>query len=214
MKLKELLSNPGFYLSMLLMICAGASELSMSQWSSLFAEKGLQVPKLVGDILGPGVFALFMAIGRTIYGYYGERLPMKGCLIGSSILCILTYLATVLTSNPFLSLLACSLTGLSVCLMWPGTFSLSSAAFPKGGTLMFGILAICGDLGCSTGPWIAGILSNRIQETGESLPLLTNRGFDLEQLGLRSGLLACTIFPVLMLLGLLAFRKKSFKTGL
>jgi hypothetical protein len=79
---------------------------------------------------------------------------------------------------------------------------------------MFGILAICGDLGCSTGPWIAGILSNRIQETGESLPLLTNRGFDLEQLGLRSGLLACTIFPVLMLLGLLAFRKKSFKTGL
>lgn len=209
MKLRELFSHPGFYLSMILMICAGASELSMSQWSSLFAEQGLQVPKLVGDLLGPGLFALFMAIGRTIYGYYGDRLPIKYCLIGSSILCILTYITTVLSPHPILSLLACSLTGLSVSLMWPGTFSLSSAAFPRGGTLMFGILAICGDIGCSIGPWIAGILSNYIQQTGQSLSLWMNQGLDLEQQGIRTGLLSCTIFPILMLFGLLSFRRKK-----
>lgn len=209
MKLKELLSHPSFYLSMLLMICAGASELSMSQWSSLFAEQGLQVPKLVGDMLGPGLFAIFMAIGRTIYGYYGDRLPIKGCLIGSSILCVLTYLATVLSQNPLLSLFACSLTGLAVSIMWPGTFSLTSATYSRGGTLLFGILAICGDIGCSIGPWAAGILSNRVQQTGQSLSLWMNRGLDLEQQGLRAGLLACTIFPLLMLLGLLLYRRRK-----
>jgi MFS family permease len=214
MRLKELFSLPTFYLALLLMVCAGASELIMSQWSSLFAEKGLMIPKLYGDILGPGLFALFMAIGRTIYGYYGDRFPIKACLFGSSILCLITYLVTVFSSNPFLSLFACSLSGLSVCLMWPGTFSLASATFPRGGTLMFGILAICGDLGCSFGPWLAGKISDYVQDTGRTLTVLVNSGFDLEQLGLRSGLLTGIIFPFLMGISLLIFRNKRLgRTG-
>ena len=190
LKLKELLSFPTFYLAMLLMICAGASELTMSQWSSLFAEKGLGIPKLYGDLLGPGLFALFMALGRTFYGHFGERLPLKLCLFGSSLLCIATYLVTVFSPNPILSLLSCSLCGLSVSLMWPGTFSLTSAAFPSGGTLMFGLMAVCGDLGCSFGPWLAGMLSEYVQTTGNTLVFWANSTLATEQIGLRTGLLA------------------------
>ncbi|MDF2485812.1 MAG: Major Facilitator Superfamily transporter [Herbinix sp.] len=208
MKLKELFSFPTFYLALLLMVCAGASELTMSQWSSIFAEKGLQIPKLVGDLLGPGLFALLMAIGRTIYGYLGDRLPMKLCLFGSSILCIITYLVTVFSPYPLLSLLACSLCGLSVSLMWPGTFSIASAAFPRGGTLMFGILAVCGDLGCSFGPWLAGRISDYVQSTGRTLQIWMNSTLDYEQMGLRSGLLAATLFPILMAFSLLVFRRR------
>ena len=207
--LKELLSHPAFYLSMLLMICAGASELGMSQWSSMFAEQGLQVPKVLGDLLGPGLFALFMAIGRTIYGYFGDRIPIKGVLLGSSALCVLTYLVTIFSPNMFLALLTCSFTGFSVSLMWPGTFSLSSGVFPKGGTLMFGILAICGDIGCSLGPWLAGIISDRVKQTGQSLSIWMNSGLNYDQIGLRSGLLIATIFPALMFIGLILIRKKK-----
>lgn len=209
MKLKELFLQPTLYLAMVLMICTGASEQTMSQWSSLFAEKGLLVPKLYGDLLGPGLFAFFMAIGRTIYGRFGDRLPLRGCMAGSSLLCILTYLITVFSPNPIFSLLSCSLCGLSVSLMWPGTFSLSSAAFPRGGTLLFGILAICGDLGCSVGPWLAGIISDNVQRTGQSLVIWKNSGLGFEQIGLRTGILAGVVFPILMFLGLLLFKKKK-----
>jgi len=212
MRLKELFTKPTFYLAMLLMLCAGASELTMSQWSSLFAEKGLQIPKVVGDLLGPGLFAIFMGIGRTLYGKFGDRMPLKLCLFGSSILCIGTYLVTVFTTLPFLSLFACSLCGFSVSLMWPGTFSLTAARFPRGGTMMFGLLAVCGDLGCSFGPWLAGKVSDQVQSTGQTLSVWTSRGLDPEQLGLRSGLLAAVIFPVLIAVSLLIFRKKRVST--
>lgn len=213
LRLKELFLQPAFYLAMLLMICAGASEQVMSQWSSLFAEKGLQVPKIIGDLLGPGLFAFFMGIGRTVFGKFGDRLPLKACMFGSSILCVTTYLVTVFTPYAFLSLFACSLCGLSVSLMWPGTFSLSSARFPRGGTMMFGILAICGDLGCSFGPWLAGRLSDRVRTTGQTLSVWINRGLDAEQLGLRSGLLIAIVFPILIAVSLIIFRKKRVLTA-
>jgi MFS family permease len=209
MKLKELFKSPSFYLAMLLMICSGASELTMSQWSSLFAEKGLLVPKLYGDLLGPGLFALFMAVARTLYGFFGDRIPIRKCMIGSSILCIVTYMVTVFSPFPILSLLACSLCGLSVSLMWTGTLSLSSASFPRGGTLMFGILAVCGDLGCSLGPWLAGKISDSVEKTGNFLNLWENSTLNLEQIGLKSGLLIAVIFPLLMFLGLLFINNKK-----
>jgi len=93
--------------------------------------------------------------------------------------------------------------------MWPGTFSLASAAFPRGGTLMFGVLAVCGDLGCSFGPWLAGKISNNVQKTGQSLTIWRNSSLDLEQIGLRSGLLIAIVFPLLMGLSLLVFKSKK-----
>lgn len=212
MKLKELFSFPSFYLALLLMLCAGVSELTMSQWSSLFAEKGLQVPKLYGDLLGPGLFALFMAVGRTIYGHWGERLPIKICMFSCSMLCIVTYLVTIFSPYPLLSLLACSFCGFSVSIMWPGTFSLTSAAFPRGGTMMFGLLAVFGDLGCSFGPWLAGKISDTVQVTGRTLTIWAGSSLDLEQIGLRSGLLAAALFPLLMGLSLLIFKRKNTST--
>ena len=209
--LKHLLSFPSFYLAMLLMLCAGASELTMSQWSSLFAEKGLQIPKIYGDLLGPGLFALFMALGRILYGLLGNRLPLRLSLFISSVLCIITYLVTVLSPYPTLSLLACSLCGLSVSLMWPGTYSLASSAFPRGGTMMFGVLAVCGDLGCSFGPWLAGFISGYVKTTGYTLKIWAATALSLEQTGLRSGLLAASAFPLIMALSLFLFRKAHAK---
>jgi len=209
MKPNELLTSYSFYLFMLLMICAGASELTMSQWSSFFAEKGLGVAKLAGDLLGPGLFALYMAIGRVIYGIWSTRLPIKKCLSVCCILCIITYLITSLSPSPLFSLISCSLTGITVSIMWPGTFSLSSETFPKGGTLMFGILAICGDIGCSLGPWITGMISGLITKNERLVPFWSKQGLDTTQAAIRIGLLAALIFPVSMLVGLLLTKKEN-----
>ena len=148
-----------FLLSMLLMLCAGASELAMSQWSSLFAEQALGVDKVVGDLLGPCLFAVFMGIGRTIYGVWGHRLDLYQSLLATAVLCVLCYLGAALFPAPVLSLLCCALCGFSISLMWPGVLSSTASAFPKGGAAMFGLLAVCGDIGCSSGPALTGLVS-------------------------------------------------------
>ena len=132
----------------------------MSQWSSLFAELGLGVPKVVGDLVGPALFALLMGVGRTVYGRAGDRINLQKALQFSSLFCVVCYLAAVVFSAPLFSLLGAALCGLSVSLMWPGTLSMAAAQFPKGGTAMFGILAIFGNLGGSVGPWLTGVVSD------------------------------------------------------
>lgn len=207
MRIKELFSSSSFYLFIVLMICAGASELTMSQWSSFFAEKGLGVPKLIGDLLGPGLFALYMAIGRVMYGIWGNRIPIKKTLIISSLLCVISYLFTVFSPYPLLALISCSFTGITVALMWPGTFSLSAAKFPRGGTLMFGILAICGDIGCSMGPWLTGKISDYYTMNNIIPNILPSQNLDIEQVAIRIGLLVAIIFPFVIFIGLLLTKK-------
>ncbi len=181
--LKKLFSSKIFLIAMLIMICAGASEISMAQWSSLFAETSLGVSKVVGDLLGPCLFAVFMGIGRVIFGIYGHKINLFNTLIASSALAALCYVGTALFQIPILSLISCALCGLGVALMWPGTISCSSAIFPKGGAAMFGVLAIGGDIGCSIGPAMLGAIS--------------------DQTDLRFGMLTGTIFPVILLLGVI-----------
>lgn len=175
--------SPAFLMAMLLMLCAGASELAMSQWSSLFAEQALGVDKVVGDLLGPCLFAVFMGIGRTIYGVWGDRLDLYKSLLATAALCVLCYLGAALLAAPVLSLLCCALCGFSISLMWPGVLSSTSARFPKGGAAMFGLLAVCGDVGCSSGPALTGMVS--------------------EWAGLRAGMLGLGIFPLVMVLCLI-----------
>ncbi len=175
--------SPAFLMAMLLMLCAGASELAMSQWSSLFAEQALGVDKVVGDLLGPCLFAVFMGIGRTIYGVWGDRLDLYKSLLATAALCVLCYLGAALLAAPVLSLLCCALCGFSISLMWPGVLSSTSARFPKGGAAMFGLLAVCGDVGCSSGPALTGMVS--------------------EWAGLRAGMLGAGIFPLVMVLCLI-----------
>ena len=193
--LKSLCRSKIFLLSMVLMLCAGASELAMSQWSSLFAEKALGVPKVLGDLLGPCLFAVFMGIGRTIYGLFGAKMNLHRVLLFTAALCVFCYLGASLFPVPLLALFCCALCGFSISLMWPGVLSNTAAIFPKGGTAMFGILAVCGDLGCSVGPAITGAVSSVISS------------LQGDQVGLKTGMLTAVFFPLLLILCLLLLKR-------
>ena len=185
--LKKLLTSKLFILAILLMICSGASEQAMSQWASLFAERGLGVSKVMGDLLGPCLFAICMGVGRTLFGVLGERIRLSRALVGCAVLCVACYLVAALAKNPFLALLGCAVTGFAVSLMWPGVLSLSARTFPMGGTAVFSLLALGGDIGCAVGPWLTGAVS------------------DVAQSGLRGGLLVAVLFPLGLAAGVLLF---------
>ena len=192
MKVGELLKSKIFWVLMLLMVCAGASEQGVSQWSSIFAEKGLSVSKTAGDLAGPMFFAIMMGASRAFYGKFGDRINLNKFMAFSGILCIACYLTISLSPSPALSLIGCGFCGLSVGIMWPGSFSLASASLPRGGTALFALLALAGDLGCSSGPTVVGFVASAF---GDSL---------------QRGILFGTIFPALLLAGLLFKRILSF----
>jgi MFS family permease len=191
LKIGELCKNKVFWIMMIFMVCAGASEQGVSQWASTFAEKGLSVSKTIGDLAGPMFFAIMMGSSRAIYGKFGDRIDLYKFMTLSCILCILSYLLTSLSPNPVLSLLGCGLCGLSVGIMWPGSFSIASASIPRGGTALFALLALAGDLGCSSGPTVVGFAASAFGDN------------------LRNGILVGTVFPVLLLAGLYVKRKIS-----
>ncbi len=197
-----------FWLFMLLMVAAGASELAMSQWSSLFAELGLGVSKSVGDLLGPCAFALLMGLARLFYGVRGARLDLSRCLVGSALLCVVSYLLAVFAPHPILSLAGCALAGLSVGMMWPGTFSLAAAGYPQGGTAMFAMLAFAGDVGCASGPALVSTLSGLAGRVSPAVAGLLHAATP-ESLGLKQGLLAAVCFPIAMALGVTALKKSG-----
>lgn len=205
-KVRELFSSKGFLVMLLVMTCGGASEMTMAQWASLFAEKGLGVNKAMGDILGPCLFGLLMGLGRTFYGVVGEKIKLKTALVCSGTLAMVCYLAVSLLHIPLISLLFCAICGFAVSIMWPGILSLSGKSFPKGGTTMFGILAVAGDLGCATGPWIVGIVSDL---TVNKISLPSSFVFGVEG-GLSFGLLVAAVFPLVITFGL-GFSKKLAK---
>lgn len=149
-----------FWILFFLMICAGASEQAVSQWSSLFAEDGLKVSKTLGDLLGPCAFAFFMGLSRLLYGLKGGKLDLISSLKSVSLLCVAGYLITSLSPIPLLALAGCAVCGFSVGLMWPGVFSLGASYIKGGGTFMYAMFALAGDVGCSAGPGVVGILSD------------------------------------------------------
>lgn len=200
--MRQLLSTKGFLAALLLMTCAGAAEQTMAQWASLFAQKGLQISKVKGDLLGPCLFALFMALGRMWYGVKKVKPDLKRTLTLCSLLCVACYLVSVFSMNAFVSLAACALTGFTVSLMWPGVLSYTSNCFPRGGVAMFGAMAIFGDIGCSIGPWLAGVVSNTTQNMPAVVALGQKYGSNLEQTGLKAGILVGVIFPLIMIFGL------------
>ncbi len=204
--LRNLLSSKTFVLLLLMMLCAGATEMTISQWSSLFAEKGLGVTKVVGDILGPCLFALFMGTGRVIYGFFGERMNLKLSLMCCGVLGVITYAVTALSPSPIIALLSCALAGLASSLLWPGFLSLASACFPKGGTALFSLMAVFGDLGCTFGPYIAGMVADFVKE----LPAVSNfLGVDPTQAGLKIGILTAVIFPLAMIVFIRKIKAKD-----
>ena len=184
--LKSLVGSKVFFVALILMVCSGASEQAMGQWASLFAEKGLGISKTLGDLLGPCLFAVMMGAMRTLYGIKGQNINMHKVLAVCTALCIPSFVIAALVPVPALALFGCALCGVSVALMWPGMLCLVSARYPLGGTAMFAILALGGDLGCAAGPWLTGFVADHSS--------------------LNAGLLAAIAFPALMLVGLFALR--------
>ena len=214
MSIGELCKSRVFLVSLLVMMCAGASELTMSQWSSLFAETGLGVSKTLGDLLGPCLFAALMGLGRLLYGVYGAKLNLRNALLCCGALCAACYALTIFAPHPLLSLVGCALCGFSVSVMWPGTFSDTAARFPRGGTAMFGMMAVFGDLGASLGPWISGVVSDFSQQTSLLQQLQTTTGQALSQLGMKAGLLAGMLFPALLILCVLYLKSRRARRAM
>lgn len=187
MPVRKLFSMKLFWVFILMMLCAGAAEQAMSQWASYFAESSLHVSKTVGDLLGPCAFAALMGVSRVFYGKCGEKIQLEKFIFGSSVLCIFSYLIAVFMPIPLLSLMGCALCGLSVGIMWPGTFSIAARECTRGGTAMFAFFALAGDAGCIAGPGLTGVVAQQ-----------------LPKWGLKAGLLFAMIFPIGMLVILIA----------
>ena len=190
LRIRQLVQQGIFWLLLLLMLCAGASEQAMSQWASTFAEQGLGIKKIWGDLAGPMLFAILMGSSRAFYGKVGERIDLQRCMVVCTIVCAAGYLMAALSPWPVLGLAGCGLCGFSVGLFWPGIFSTGAAAIRTGGTAMFALLALAGDLGCSVGPGLVGAVA------------------DISGAQIQAGLLAALVFPLLLLGGLLALKKQ------
>ena len=185
---RELLRRSDFYLLFVLMFTAGACELSITQWASSFAEKALSIPKTVGDLAGPAFFALVMGCGRLFFGKTQRSVNLRRMILLSGMLCLVSYLIIALSPFRILSFLGFGLSGLSVAILWPGTFSLASARIRGGGTAMFALLALAGDLGCTSGPSLLGFVSSA---NGDNL---------------RTGVLFAAVFPMILIVSTLLLR--------
>ncbi len=193
LRVRRLLSMKLFWIFLLFMVCAGACEQAVSQWASAFAEGGLGVSKTVGDLAGPCAFAALMGATRVIYAKCSERLPLRRFLLFSGLLCIVSYLLASLAPVPIIGLLGCALCGVSVAALWPGTFSMAAEELPAGGTPMFALMALAGDVGCMSGPAVVGMVS---EAAGNRL---------------QAGILAAIVFPVILVVALLLHRKKKVR---
>ncbi len=194
MGISQLLKTPIFWLLIILMVCSGASEATMAQWASAFTESAIGVSKTVGDLAGPCLFAMFMGISRVLYGKFSEKLDLTKVMLVCGAMCAGCYLLASLSSLPILGLAGCALCGLAVGIMWPGSISISSQNCPRGGTAMFAFLALAGDLGAMVSPAMVGSIS------------------EMAGGNLKTGLLAVTIFPIVLVFGLLILKKKVSKT--
>ena len=188
MTILQLFRSPLFWVAVVLMVCSGASEISMAQWASAFVESALGFSKTVCDLAGPCLFGITMGICRVFYGKFGEKVDLSKFMIGSGLLCLICYLLASLSKNPVAALIGCIMCGFSVAIMWPGTLSISSKKIPAGGTAMFALLAMAGDLGGSIGPSSVGMIS---QKAGDNL-----------QYGLFFGV----IFPVVLVVFLIVLK--------
>lgn len=193
MSIRELLVSKTFWILMIMMVCSGACEQAIGQWASAFAEVGLGISKTAGDLAGPMAFAILMGTARAFYGKYGDKIDLDKFMAGSSILCVISYLLVSLSPSPIISLFGCAVCGLSVGIMWPGSFSKAAVSLRNGGTAMFALLALGGDLGCSAGPTLVGMISNA---AGGNL---------------KTGILAAIVFPALMAFCILVWMNKKGK---
>ena len=193
MTIRTLFKTPMFFLGIVLMVCAGAAEMSMAQWASAFVESALGISKTVGDLAGPCLFAVTMGISRVIYGKSGNKIELTRYMLGSGALCLVCYILAALSLNPVVCLIGCTLCGFSVGIMWPGTISILSKRLPAGGTAMFALLAMAGDLGGAFGPWLVGFASQ------------------INNDDLKAGMLAACVFPIVLIVSIIGIKTRTKK---
>ncbi|MBQ2897614.1 MAG: MFS transporter [Clostridia bacterium] len=208
---KSLFNDKLFLAFVILMLGAGAAEMTMSQWASYFAEAGLKVSNTLGNLLGPCLFAVLMGLARIIYGTYSSKINMSKALGVSTILCILCYVTAAISKNPVISLIGCAVCGFSVGIMWPGVLSMSAEIFSGAGSALFALLALAGDIGCSLGPWLLGEISDFMINSYQKSNILQSLGFGQLELGIKSGLLFTTVFPITMLVIITSLKKMLTK---
>ena len=209
MKIKDYLKHPYFIVAFCAILLGGATEVSMAQWASAFMERGISLPKISGDLLGVAMFALMLAIGRTLYGKFGAKINVHNVMIYGSLIAILCYLIIALSPIPALSLIACAICGIAVTLLWPGTLVISSEKFPRAGASMFALLAAGGDMGASFGPWLVSFVTDNVSDVPSFVELANSLGLTMEQFGLRAGILVGTLFPILCLACHIWLKKKK-----
>lgn len=186
---KELVRNRRFLIYMVMMLCAGATEIAMAEWASMFVQKALGVSKVVGDLTGPCAFALFMGIGRMWYAAVAKRVNFRKTLIILSTLCFICYVVVAVCNIPWVSLIFCAICGFTVSISWPGIYSAGAEEFPDGSSVMYSVFAMCGDTGCCLGPWALGIVA--------------------DSFGLNTGFAVTSVFAVIMIIAVLLLGKST-----
>lgn len=203
-----LLKQPYFILCLLCIFFGGAAECTMAQWSSGYLERAMLVEKVWGDIFGVAMFGFTLGLGRSLYAKYGRNIHR--IMFVGAILSAVCYFVITFTNVPMISLIACASTGFCVSMMWPGSLLAASDRFQTGGVMMFALLAAAGDLGASVGPWFVGRITDISMESTYILHQAAKWNMTDEQLGLKSGILAGTIFPIMavVVFGILFFNRK------
>ena len=197
MKIRELIKNPIFIVAFFVIMLGAASEVSMNQWAATFMERGLLIPKVVGDMLGMCFFAIMLGIGRAIYGVYGSKVNINKIMILGSLAAALCYLVVAISPYNWLSIIACGICGIFVSLLWPGTLVVASSRLPLAGASMFALLAAAGDVGAAIGPWIVGKITDIATNNWQ---VVSSSSMNSEQLGLRIAILIAAIFPILTMI--------------
>ncbi len=190
----ELVKKPLFLVYMVMMFCAGASEIAMAEWASIFAQNALGVSKAIGDITGPCAFALFMGTGRVVYAKLSKKVSFTKMLVILNIFCFVCYMVVAVCKIPIIALIFCAVCGFTVSISWPGIYSAGARTFTTGGAVMFSVFAMCGDTGCALGPWLIGVLADKFS--------------------LNVGFAAASVFPLVMVIcALYILKLRSCKSG-
>lgn len=203
--------NKFFIIAVLTIGFGGAAEVVMNQWASAYMEKVMLIPKVIGDISGMSMFALMLGLGRLLHGKYGARFDLSKIMLWGCAVAVVCYLTVAVSGVGFISLAACALCGMAVSLLWPGTLVITSEHFPLAGTWLFAFLAAGGDIGASIGPWIVGVISDNAVKINFIAGIANNFGFDSVQMGMRTGILIGTLFPLSAFFCLFYLRNASKK---
>lgn len=198
----------GIALCFLCIFLGSAAENSMTNWISSFMESALQIPKAVGDLLGLMVFAILLALTRTWYAKYGKDIStvLLIGMIGASV----CYVTAGLCPYPIVSMIACILVGIFSSMLWPGTLILMEEKYPGLGVVAYAIMAAGGDFGASVAPQMIGIVVDNVAVSSWALEMSSTIGITAEQIGMKTGILSASIFPILGIF-LLIFMKHYFK---